>query len=148
VLFCFLLGLAYYILRFYIWPMIGLLRFRVILALTLTTNHNYRHFTPARWITSRTHGPCAFIITTFSRSHVNEEVSCMPINIYIFLGGCCCRDSTTIWRTMIGIIAAEVLAFGLQLQVTAAHDAFASPTEVWGNGLQTYKPPIGPSNLI
>jgi hypothetical protein len=99
-------------------------------------------------ITGRTHGPCAFIITTFSCSHVNEEVSCMPINICIFLGGCCCRDSTTIWRTMIRIIAAEVLAFGLQLQVTAADDAFASPTEGWGNGLQTYKPPIGPSNLI
>jgi hypothetical protein len=30
--------------------MIGLLRFRALLALTLMTNHTYRHFTPGRWI--------------------------------------------------------------------------------------------------
>jgi hypothetical protein len=30
--------------------MIGLFGFRVLLAMTLTTNYNYRHFTPGRWI--------------------------------------------------------------------------------------------------
>jgi hypothetical protein len=49
---------------------------------------------------------------------------------------------------MIRITAAEVLAFGLQLQVTAADDAFASPTELkksfhpsrWASGMMESPP--------